>query len=72
MHPSKAGLYQRTNRPSFIMVAELVALAEHQVKAASAPFNAHLIDLMLNINEATRSAGRTHVYLRVHGEYRET
>lgn len=30
---------------------------EAPVKATSAPFNAHLIDLMLNINEATRSAG---------------
>lgn len=48
---------------------------EVAVKATSAPFNAHLIDLMLNINEATRSAGRagtTHVHLRVHEVYRET
>lgn len=48
---------------------------EAPVKATSAPFNAHLIDLMLNINEATRSSGwaqHIYVHLRVHEVYRET
>lgn len=46
---------KRTRGEAYITAVNVEG--EAPVKATSAPFNAHLIDLMLNINEATRSSG---------------